>query len=173
MRNLLLSNSGSYQSTLEIYGYDGDSDNARKRNFNVFADGKVRAEGNVVVNDYLRAEELRSTKLTSGQDTNLQIFRGAGDNEERKMLIGTDSINYDEDINLLNNNVTNVGEVHCQYYKSHPTTQASDAYMRLASTGGFLNFGSTGERLAWKETGGHLRGESNRALVWDDTGIGF
>ena len=70
----------------------------------------------------------------------------AGDNEERKMLIGTDSINFDEDINLLNNNVTNVGEVHSQYYKSHPTTQASDAYMRLASTGGFLNFGSTGER---------------------------
>ena len=427
---LAITNSGSYQHTLDIYGYDGASANGRKLNASIRADGRFNTEGHVDSKSFVRGEELRSTKLTSGQDTNLQIFRGSGDAEERKMLVGTDSVNldvnlkmvgpanyrdfivqngtifrvddeeiitfggtgafyrgtistddhminkgyvdektdllqneiieleeeleaiipslergvwkmtlsgiisgpglitfYDDtfgngnptglfdaaksiwfhetdngntphgfsnvepgnllelfvqgedefglyevvevhdqthlanpywviDVNFVrtlengsvvsngdllrlktfekpsggdadafvkkagddmsgsltlkkdpfvsgdspslifkardnsnndrtgyikldgpnnylktNSSLTIDGTVRAQYYKGHPTTQAGDAYMRLASTGGFLNFGSTGERLAWKETGGHLRGESNRALVWDDTGI--
>jgi hypothetical protein len=427
---LAITNSGSYQHTLDIYGYDGASANGRKLNASIRADGRFNTEGHVDSKSFVRGEELRSTKLTSGQDTNLQIFRGSGDAEERKMLVGTDSVNldvnlkmvgpanyrdfivqngtifrvddeeiitfggtgafyrgtistddhminkgyvdektdllqnqiieleeeleaiipslergvwkmtlsgiisgpglitfYDDtfgngnptglfdaaksiwfhetdngntphgfsnvepgnllelfvqgedefglyevvevhdqthlanpywviDVNFVrtlengsvvsngdllrlktfekpsggdadafvkkagddmsgsltlkkdpfvsgdspslifkardnsnndrtgyikldgpnnylktNSSLTIDGTVRAQYYKSHPTTQASDAHMRLASTGGFLNFGGTGERVAWKETGGHLRGESNRALVWDDTGI--
>jgi len=98
---LAISNSGSYQSTLEIYGYDGDSPGGRKRNLFITAGGNINLDGNVNAQSFVKGSELRSTKLTSGQSSNLQIYRGSGDNEERKMLIGTDSVNFDVNIKMV------------------------------------------------------------------------
>lgn len=133
----------------------------------------LRVNGHLEANKHVKGEEVRTTKLTSGQNTNLGIYRGSGADEAQKILVGTDSVNFHVDVNLLNNDVTNVGNVHSQYYRGHPTTQASDAFVRLTSGGGYLNFDGNHERVAWKEAGGHLKGASNKTFEWDDTGITY
>ena len=105
---LAISNSGSYQSTLEIYGYDGASPDGRKRQLFITAGGNVNTEGNVNAQSFVKGSELRSTKLTSGQSSNLQIYRGSGENEERKMLIGTDSVNLDVSLKLVGSQHKNI-----------------------------------------------------------------
>lgn len=98
---LAISNSGSYQPTLEIYGYDSGSPGGRKRNLYITAGGDINLEGKVNAQDFVRGSELRSTKLTSGQSSNLEIYRGFGDEEKRKMLIGTDSVNLDVSLKFV------------------------------------------------------------------------
>ena len=67
----------------------------RPDNSTVVLNGDLNGTGNV------KGSALVSTKLTSGQSSNLQIYRGFGPNEERKMLIGSDSVNFDVDIKLV------------------------------------------------------------------------
>ena len=101
---LAISHSGSYQETIAVYGYDPDSSGGRKKQLTISAKGNVFTEGQVDAKSFVRGSELRSTKLTSGQSSNLEIHRGSGANEERKMLIGTDSVNFDVDIKLVDPN---------------------------------------------------------------------
>ena len=67
----------------------------RPDNNTVTIKGAVNADG------HLKGSELVSTKLTSGQNSNLEIHRGSGDSEARKMLIGDNSVNFDVDIKLV------------------------------------------------------------------------
>ena len=105
---LAITHTESSQSTLEIYGFDGNSEDGRKKNLYITSDGNINLEGNVNAKSYVKGSELRTTKITSGQSSNLEIYRGFGADEKRKMLIGSDSVNVDADIRLTGNANKNI-----------------------------------------------------------------
>ena len=92
---LILTSTGSYQEIFAVYSYDPDGLANRERTFQISANGNIRSWGKII------GEQVNTTKLTSGQSSNLTIHRGSGNNEERKMLIGSDSVNFDVPIKLL------------------------------------------------------------------------
>ena len=98
---LAISNPGTYQETFAIYKYDANEPNNRGKVLGITAAGNINTDGNVNAKDFVKGSEIRSTKLTSGQSSNLQIYRGSGANEDRKILVGTDSVNFDVSIKLV------------------------------------------------------------------------
>ena len=134
---LAISNTGSFQETFAIYGYDVDEPGQRAKNLWIGAQGNINTEGNVNAQSFVKGSELRSTKLTSGQSSNLQIYRGSGENEDRKMLIGTDSVNFDVGIKLTGSDVNGVKYKDIQVLNGTKLYTGADEIITFGGTGAF------------------------------------
>jgi hypothetical protein len=96
---LAISNSGSYQETIAIYGYVNGEPQGRGKNMTIGAQGNVNTKGFIKSDAHVAALELRSTLLNSGQNSNLTIQR----NGETRILVGSESVTMHKPVRLTSN----------------------------------------------------------------------